>query len=103
MALAIDVGFFFHARRVVQNAADPAALAGAAYLPGCSLAGEGLEPVAVAEEYASTNLAGKAFTRGDHSPEISVEGFTPPGGSQPFGSVSSLLKRDLNHWLPQPL
>lgn len=101
MALAIDVGFFFHARRVVQNAADPAALAGAAYLPGCSLAGEGLDPEVVAEEYASTNLEGKAFTRGDQSPEISVEGFTPPGGTEPFASVYALLKRDQNYLLAQ--
>jgi len=38
MALAIDLGFFFHARRVAQNAADPAALAGAAALSNCALA-----------------------------------------------------------------
>jgi len=61
MALAIDLGFFFHARRVAQNAADPAALAGAAVLPGC---GEG-DPLVVANDYAEKNLLGKAFTVGD--------------------------------------
>lgn len=37
-AMAVDVGLFLHQRRDLQNDADAAALAGAAYLPDASLA-----------------------------------------------------------------
>jgi len=76
MAFAIDLGFMFHARRVMQNAADPAALAGAAYLPRCPLAGQG-EPIAAAKLYGEQNLQGKAFVAGpDDFPTPEIGSFT---------------------------
>jgi len=102
MALAIDVGFFFHARRVAQNAADPAALAGAAYLQGCPLAGVGGgDPVTVATNYADKNMRGKTFTRADLAHDVRVVDFTPPGGTVPFQSVYTLVQRQQNYILAQ--
>lgn len=53
-AMAVDVGLFLHQRRDLQNDADAAALAGAAYLPDASLATQ------KAQEWA-----GKNFDDGD--------------------------------------
>ena len=102
MAFAIDIGFFFHARRVAQNAADPASLAGAAYLQGCPLAGTvGVDPVTVATNYADKNMRGKAFTRGDLAHDVQIVNFTPPGGTVPFQSVYTLVQRQQNYILAQ--
>lgn len=49
-ALAVDVGFYFHERRQLQNAADAAALAGAAFLPDASMA------TARAQDWAAKNF-----------------------------------------------
>ena len=49
-AMAIDVGLFLHQRRDLQNDADAAALAGAAYLPDASLATQ------KAQEWAAKNF-----------------------------------------------
>jgi hypothetical protein len=51
-AMAVDVGSFMHDRRQLQNAADAAALAGAAGLPDASLATE------KAHEWATKNFDG---------------------------------------------
>jgi Flp pilus assembly protein TadG len=51
-AMAVDVGSFMHDRRQLQNAADAAALAGAAGLPDASLAEE------KAHEWATKNFDG---------------------------------------------
>lgn len=70
MAFAVDIGFFFHARRLAQNAADPAALAGASELPGCgdgqqaSPSGMLTSPSAVADYYAKKNYQVGAFATG---------------------------------------
>lgn len=53
-AMSVDVGLFLHQRRDLQNDADAAALAGAAYLPDASLA------TLKAQEWA-----GKNFDDGD--------------------------------------
>lgn len=95
MALAIDFGFHFHARRTIQNAADPAVLAGAAYLEGCALAGSGLDPVEKAEEFAGYNLAGKAYTAAERVTPVEVRDFYhPPDAEVPFQSVYTKVERD---------
>lgn len=50
VALTIDVGFIFRERRQLQNAADAAALAGVAFLPGDPVAAE-----AAARDWAGQN------------------------------------------------
>src|ERR687894_3123017 len=62
MAFAFDVGLLFHARRVVQNAADPGALAGATELSGCG--DQDPTPESIATTYAQKNLAGQTFQNG---------------------------------------
>jgi hypothetical protein len=54
MAVAVDVGFFYHTRSIAQNAADASVLAGAAELPGCG--DRDPEPVVEALEYAQRNF-----------------------------------------------
>lgn len=101
MALAIDLGFFFHARRVAQNAADPAALAGAAALSNCALA-DLYEPEPLATDYALRNLEGKAFTIGDDDliirvpPESDPFTYTDPdtGDSATFDTVYAQVQRE---------
>jgi hypothetical protein len=98
MAFAIDFGFFFHARRVVQNAADPGALAGAAYLEGCSLGSSGFDPEGKAEEYADWNLTGKTFNGSadvvfaDHRPDSFK--FTDEFGTASFDAMYVRVDRD---------
>src|SRR5688572_32341508 len=87
MAFAIDIGFFFHARRVAQNAADPGALAGAAYLPGCPLYGSGDDPVTVAQTYVENNLQSATFSNGDNILTPEIRSYTPPGGEVGFPSI----------------
>jgi Putative Flp pilus-assembly TadE/G-like len=70
MALTYDIGILFHARRVAQNAADPAALAGAAARQGCALDGIG-DPAALANDYATRNLPSSAFSAG--ADQISID------------------------------
>ena len=101
MAFAIDIGFFFHARRVAQNAADPGALAGAAFLPGCSLYGNGDDPVTVAQTYVENNLQGKAFSTGDNVLTPEIRSVVPPGGDVGFPSVYTLLERQQKYLLAQ--
>ena len=87
MAFAIDIGFFFHARRIAQNAADPAALAGAAVLEGCGVG----DPLLVANEYAEKNLLGKAFTVGDTLGPMAIVPYDIDG--IPFDSVYARVTR----------
>jgi len=92
MALAIDVGFLLHARRIAQNAADPAALAGAAALPGCPLQGTG-DPEALATDYALRNLQGKAFVVEDKPPYVQVRTFAV-SESVSYPSVYAQVQRE---------
>jgi Putative Flp pilus-assembly TadE/G-like len=87
MALAFDIGFLFHARRVAQNAADPAALAGAAARQGCALAGVS-DPAVLANDYAIRNLHGKTFQAG--SDQITVDAGSTWNG---FPSVYARVTR----------
>lgn len=96
MAFAVDIGFLFHARRLAQNAADSAALAGASELSGC---GDSLpyDPIDTANTYALRNLAGKTFSAGDDTVSSREEmyGVTDPvnGEIVPFPSVYSFVER----------
>jgi hypothetical protein len=87
MALAFDIGFLFHARRVAQNAADPAALAGAAARQGCSLAGTA-NPATLATDYANRNLQSKTFSAG--SDQVTIDATTTWNG---FPSVYARVTR----------
>ena len=79
-AMAIDVGIFLHERRDLQNAADAAALAGVAELPGSpaeaeakvhewadkngiDIAGGELEPVAITTTYVTNDTVRVQVTR----------------------------------------
>ena len=59
MGLAFDVGILYFTRRVAQNAADAAALAGATELEGCG--DENPDPLALADDYAGRNMAARLF------------------------------------------
>lgn len=71
VAMAIDVGLIFVERREMQNAADAAALAGAARLPP---EGTAAEAIALAREYAKKN----GFEDGVNG--VNVEVVTPYEG-----------------------
>ncbi len=89
MALAIDVGFFFHARRIAQNSADAAALAGASELQGC---GDGIpEPLVLANDYAAKNLVAKAFTTGDTLGPMQIGSYDIEG--TPYETVYARVTR----------
>ena len=79
-AMAIDVGVFLHERRDLQNAADAAALAGAAELPespaeaeakahewadknGIDIAGGELDPVEITTTYVTNDTVRVRVTR----------------------------------------
>jgi hypothetical protein len=66
MAFTFDLGVLHLQRRVAQNSVDPSVLAGAAYLERCPLAGTGLDPLDVAEDFAERNLGvGSNFASDD--------------------------------------
>ena len=97
MAFAVDLGFMFHARRVMQNAADPAALAGAAALSNCALSQDPRGPEGLAEHYAERNSAAKIFTVSDDAPVTTVRpngfSFTDENGTTNFDTVYAKVRR----------
>jgi hypothetical protein len=98
MALALDIGLLHLQRRVTQNAADPGALAGAAYLGDCPLAGQGT-PATVGEQYANHNLGvGKGFSVLSDAVDsrVIVDGFTLTDalGTQSYDTVYVRVDRD---------
>jgi putative Flp pilus-assembly TadE/G-like protein len=74
LALSFDIGLLHLQRRVGQNAADPAVLAGAAYLDRCPRAAavdplaNSDDPLAVADAYANRNLAAVGANFADDEP-----------------------------------
>jgi len=99
MVFAIDVGFFFHARRLAQNAADPAALAGAAELPGCG--DESPDPLVVANDYAEKNFVLNAFSTGDTFGPFEVRSMEVDGVA--FPTVFARVERKQHYLFGQLL
>lgn len=99
MALSVDIGFFMHTRRVAQNAADSAALAGAAALPGCALYdGDPAKTKAktLANQYLTNNLKNKTFSTGADVPTVDENAsytFTDAGGTVTFPAVYAKVTR----------
>jgi hypothetical protein len=92
MAFAFDTGFLYHARRVNQNAVDPAVLAGAAELPGCG--DQDPEPLDEAAHYIEKNLEFATLSSSDDAPVLSHGTFTV--GATDFPTVYASTNRNQN-------
>src|SRR5437870_1857712 len=95
MALSIDMGFFFNARRVAKNAADASALAGASALDGCY--DDSNNPIDLANKFADRNMNnGDAFKLSDKKfPSLDTYHF--PNGTNTYPAIYVQVQRQQSY------